>query len=215
MSNTNIDFWTRIIKNPSPKYRELFQKETEYLINKIPINSSVLDVGCGDGRVIKIILETTQNITGVDNESAAIQEAKERLASFPSVKLFVADGMQLPFEDKVFDVVVFMMTLVNLGQNKVAILKEIQRVLKIDGVVILSVYSEDAYETRLATYTEIGLPIKSVSGGNFTFDAMDTAKTSEQFSQMELTSIAQEAGFKVVDIQKVDEIAYLCTLQRN
>lgn len=176
MSNTNIDFWTRIIK---------------------------------------IILETTQNVTGVDNEPAAIQEAKELLVSFPSVKLSIADGMQLPFEDKTFDVVVFMMTLVNLGQNKVAILKEIQRVLKTDGVVILSVYSEDAYEARLAMYTEIGLPIKNISGGNFTFDAMDTAKTSEQFSQVELVSIAQEAGFKIVDIQKVDGIAYLCTLQRN
>lgn len=215
MSNTNIDFWTRIIKNPSPKYKELFKKETKYLAEKIAKDSSVLDVGCGDGRIIKIILETTQNVTGVDNEPAAIQEARERLASFPSVKLSVADGLKLPFENNVFDVVVFMMTLVNLGQNKVAILKEIQRVLKTDGVVILSVYSEDAYETRLAMYTEIGLPIKSVSGGNFTFDAMDTAKTSEQFSQMELTSIVQEAGFKIVDIQKVEGIAYLCTLQRS
>ncbi|MCX6755433.1 MAG: class I SAM-dependent methyltransferase [Candidatus Nomurabacteria bacterium] len=214
MTNTNIDFWMRIIENPSPIYKELFKQEKIYLTSKILPNVNVLDVGCGDGRIIKIITENTKNIVGIDNDPIAIKNARNQLIEFPSTKLVEGDGLNMPFVNESFDIIVFMMTLVNFGNNKISVLKEINRVLKRDGILLLSVYSEDAYETRLKMYTEIGLPIKNYENGKFVFNAMASAETSQQFSIEELSSLVKEGGFKITDTYKIDKIAYICTLQK-
>ncbi|HTH93363.1 MAG TPA: methyltransferase domain-containing protein [Candidatus Paceibacterota bacterium] len=214
MNNTNIDFWERIIRNPSDPYKDLFREEEAYLISNIAPDASVLDIGCGDGRIIRLINQVNKNIIGIDNDAIAIEDAKKQLGDLDGVQLMEADAFNLPFNEGTFDVVTFMMTLVNFDENKLVALKEIHRVLKDDGKLLLSVYSEDAADTRLSMYTEVGLPIKSMEKGKFVFDAMGSAGTSEQFSEEELKSLAESTGFKITDCKKVDKIAYMCTLQK-
>jgi len=216
MNKTNVDFWLKILQNPSPLYMQLFKEEALYISKNIPKDSYLLDIGCGDGRVIKLITPTTQNIVGIDNDETAIKNAGEQLKAFPNIWLIKSDALNMPFEQNTFDVATFMMTLVNFGDFKIKVLKEIHRVLKENGILVLSVYSEDSYETRFNMYTEIGLPIKMVEDKRkFIFDAIGSAESSEQFSIDQLNEFAQESGFKIVDMKKVDGIAYLCTLKNN
>lgn len=55
--------------------------------------SSVLDIGCGDGKITSML-----NATGIDNEPEAIRLAKEK-----GVNAEVGDSYNLPFTDESFE----------------------------------------------------------------------------------------------------------------
>ncbi len=208
---TNIDYWEKIVSEPTPIYQKLFEAEKEYLQKKITQNSIVLDVGCGDGRNIKSILDITQNITGIDNDLQAIKDVQENLKNFAAIKIIHADATSLPFTDESFDFIIFLDTLVNLASDKIKALEELRRVLRKDGKIILSVYSEDALENRLVAYKRIGLPIKQIEDGKVIIDESPTYQ-SEQFSKEKIDTMVQTAGLKILECKKVGGLAYILEL---
>ena len=52
-----------------------------------------LDVGCGDGLLVQRLAGVCREVTGVDNESAALLRARRRLAGTPSAHVHDADIM--------------------------------------------------------------------------------------------------------------------------
>lgn len=212
--NKNIDFWEKIIQSPSPAYKDLFDKEDEYLHKHINKNSTVLDIGCGDGRSILSILDITQNVTGIDNDPKAIEDARASLKDYPTVVFAEADAKNIPFPDKSFDCAVLMMTLVNFADWKEKALIEMKRVIKDDGKIIISVYSDKALEERLNMYKVVGVPIKKVSDGYVTFDESVGAHTSEQFSEEQLEKLVAKTGLTMTDCEGIGNLAYICTLQK-
>jgi len=68
---------------------------------------SLIDIGCGYGRYLKVISEKYPEISlyGVDIAESQIKKAKEYLDN-ESIILSVANGTHLPFEEKVFDMAI-------------------------------------------------------------------------------------------------------------
>lgn len=62
--------------------------------------SSILEIGCGDGRVSEFLVQRCKNFVGVDLDEEAISNAKNRVGKG---KFLVADGQDLPFKDVEFD----------------------------------------------------------------------------------------------------------------
>ena len=211
----NIDYWERVLQSPTSSYRELFEGERNYLLEHIQGELDVLDVGCGEGRNIRTILERTQHVVGVDNDEKAVADAQGYFLNIPTVKVFNANAAKLPFADQSFDVVTFLMILPNLDKSKDAVMDEIARVLKNSGKVILSTFSDDAFDERMKIYKQVGVPISRIEGTTFIFDKSLGANISEQFSKEQIEALAHRAGFKMTDIQKVDSIAYICTLEKE
>ncbi len=215
MLTTNIGYWEKILEDPTSAYKQLFEEERKYLTTHVANNTYVLDVGCGDGTTIQTLLPITKNVVGIDNDPKAIEDARAKLSSIPSVKIILSDALALPFPDKTFNVVTHMMTLVNFEENKIKALQEMSRVIKDDGKIIISVYSDDALSTRLEMYEQIGVPIERTDGTKVIFDKSVGANESEQFSKEELESLANQASLKIADCQKVGSIAYICKLVRK
>jgi SAM-dependent methyltransferase len=71
----------------------------EFLAAKIPVGSSVLDIGCGDGTVASLIAEQVSGVNIVGAEFAP------RPTCLIECKQF--DGIHLPFPDASFDVCMF------------------------------------------------------------------------------------------------------------
>lgn len=210
----NIDYWDALLNNAPKSYKDYFLKEGEYLKKFVKTNAEVLEVGCGDGRSICDILSKTKNITGVDHETSAVLGAGERFAKEPSVRIIKADVIDLPFVNETFDFVVCLMAFVNFADKKYKALEEMKRVLKKDGKIIVSVFSENALEERLKIYKILGTKIENIHNGTVTFDSSLGDNISEQFSKREIEEIFSKVNLKISNVVDTG-IAYLFTAEKS
>jgi len=212
--NTNIGYWEQVLETPTPAYQELFSAEREYLDKHILPDSFVLDIGCGEGRNMQSILQNTKNVYGIDNDPKAVKDAKKRFGEIETVQVAVASADNLPFENETFDTVTFLMILPNLENNKESSISESARVLKKGGKLILSTFSETAFNERMKIYKMLNAPIKKIEGTKVIFDESLGANTSEQFSLDELKSLGEKSSLRIVDSAKVGDIAYIVAYEK-
>ena len=107
----------------------------------LPKNADILDIGCLNGNLYNFIKNKNfpiKSFTGVDLSEKLINLAKIR---FPEQYWQQADAHKLPFEIKKFDVVCMLETLEHVD-NPTELVKEAVRVIKKDGVLIVSVPNE-------------------------------------------------------------------------
>ena len=108
------------------------------VVDLIPDNSDILDIGCLNGNFYNYLKEKTSSamntFTGVDFSTKLINMAKER---FPEQQWVPATCYQLPFEDNSFDVVTAMEILEHIEDPAKALL-EAKRVCRSGGSVIVT-----------------------------------------------------------------------------
>jgi len=110
--------------------------------SSIKKNDSVLNLGCGFGDdtfVIRRIVGDNGGIIGIDYSIDNIAICRQNCGNFGynNVTFFVRDIEKLIFENEKFDIVICNYAL-NLMINRENILKEIYRVLKLNGKLIIS-----------------------------------------------------------------------------
>lgn len=149
--------------------RFLWGKSTRFDIKKISNNESVskhlistlspfisrndvcLDFGCGPGGFLNLIAPLCKQIIGIDITDRFIIECKKniRLNSIRNAKaqLLKKTGGDLPFPDNFFDKVIMIDTIHHL-QNPKKSFREISRVLKPKGMVII--FEPNIYNPLLA-----------------------------------------------------------------
>ncbi|HLC86400.1 MAG TPA: class I SAM-dependent methyltransferase [Candidatus Nanoarchaeia archaeon] len=214
MTMKNISFWEKVLKDMPESYRKWFDEEEKYLNNLITQDSKVLEVGCGNGRVLLKLLNKTKNLIGIDNEAKAVKDAKENFKSYPELKFLLADVRSIPFEDNYFDFVLCIGTFANFYNYKFKALEEMKRVVKNNGFIIISVYSEDAFEERMKLYKKIKTPIQEIKGTTVFFAGeKEGENASEQFSKQELQEIFKKTKLKTLEIKKAG-IGYICKLKK-
>lgn len=211
MKKTSIVHVKKALKNLPNSFKTWFDAEKKCLISNIKKDSKVLFVGCGDGREIKYILKNTKNITGLDHNKDAVNKAKQIFKKYPKIKIIFGEATNLPFRDKSFDYVLCMGVFMNLGKNKISSLKEMKRVLKNEGKIILDTYSENAMAERIKLYKKIGAPILKIKGTTVYLDYKMSDNISEQFSKKQLIWFFNKAKLEVESIKKVS-IVYICVL---
>ena len=105
--------------------RYVFQRRVrvlrQHLVEMIPLNATVLDVGCGDGSIDKMILERRADLSlqGID------------ISLRPQLHIPVTrfDGRTIPHADKSFDAVMFMDVLHHTLDPRI-LLREARRVAR-------------------------------------------------------------------------------------
>lgn len=210
----NNDYHNLLLQSLPESYRIWFDEERKYLEKNILKDSNVLEVGSGDGRSIFDLIPITKNITGIDHDQNAISEATERFVEYPTIKFIQADAVDLPFENDSFDYVVCMTSFVNFAGKKMEILREMKRVLRLDGKIIMSVFSQNALPERMKVYQNVNAPIKEVTNkGTVIFDESLGDNISEQFTKEELVDIFNQVELHPEDITELN-IAYLCLLSK-
>lgn len=106
---------------------------------KLPERLQVLDLGCGDGHLTRLLKERLQRLgcfvelVGCDLSSGALQNAKN-LA--PNINFAQADARYLPFKDSQFDGVVSFGYASVASYYEPSIQKELYRILKSGGWLV-------------------------------------------------------------------------------
>lgn len=210
--DSNLDYWVTATVNPSKAYEQWYKEEEKYLQNNIEINSFVLDVACGNGRNLKQIENISNNLFGLDHDPTA-EKAFYELFPNKNAKFVLGKAENMPFKNNYFDVVMCIGSFANFGELKYKILDEIKRVLKDNGQIILSLYSENAFEERMGLYKKYNVPILKIDGTTVHFDPSLGDTISEQFSKEQLKNIFDKVNLKIANIKELD-IAYLITLRK-
>ncbi|MGB5721184.1 MAG: methyltransferase domain-containing protein, partial [Woeseiaceae bacterium] len=98
----------------------------------------LLDIGCGQGRLLKLLASRAHRVVGVDTDPAArrLARAEVLLAGLPNCTLRQGDMLALPFDDGEFDTIILDDVLAADEAPEKALL-EAQRVLRRGGRLLL------------------------------------------------------------------------------
>lgn len=111
--------------------------------------ASLLDVGCGNGRVAEIAQQCKVEYTGLDVSEKLIQLAREK---YPNESFVVGSMLNLPFLDEQFDIVIAIASLQHIPSQKLRLqtLKELYRVTKPNGILFM--LNWNLYQPRWEKY---------------------------------------------------------------
>src|SRR5689334_16933642 len=99
----------------------------------------ILDAGCGDGFYLHVLSKLGKfKITGLDFDKNALESAKKNLKGVKQIKIMHGSVMELPFKANTFDKIVLTEVAEHLPDDLKG-LKEIYRVLKPGGILVLTV----------------------------------------------------------------------------
>lgn len=173
---------------------------------KILPGHSLVDIGCGAGRVCFDLLKRGYGpITGFDQNEDGIRIAHERLSGMevdPSCrcKFERRDALQTGFEDQAFDagVILAMLTTLTSPENRLQVLREARRIIRPGGGIYLTEFMQTwhhplYYERYLRGERETG-----ILGSFFAKDKSGSiALQAHHFTERELVDLLREAGFTI------------------
>jgi ubiquinone/menaquinone biosynthesis C-methylase UbiE len=120
------------IPSDNPLHQRLFKA---YVVAQDHVYGNVLEVGCGEGRGVDLLMRKASAFTAVDKIEEALQVLREK---FPTARFL---SMNIPplgtLQDNAYDCVVSFQVIEHI-QNDVLYLKEIHRVLKPGGIALLT-----------------------------------------------------------------------------
>jgi len=110
---------------------------------------TLLEVGCGDGRLTALIANKVESITGIDPDENSIETARKNING---VNFLVGSGEKLDFANESFDIVLFSYSLHH--QDCVKALAEAKRVVRQDGHILILEPTSDGEFTLLVSIFE-------------------------------------------------------------
>lgn len=132
------------------RVKQFLEAEIDFVLSRVNENTTVLDLGCGYGRVSSKLSSQAKKVVGIDISKENIDLAKGFCSSNDNCEFYVMNAVELEFEDDTFDLVICVQN--GISAFKVSpekLLREAIRVTKRDGIVLFSSYSEKFWHDRL------------------------------------------------------------------
>ena len=101
----------------------------------------VLELGCGTGHWTEFLVNQGLSITAIDISEAMLKQAKGK--KLKQTIFLKADASKLPFADESFGSIISI-TMLEFTENIQGVLKEINRVLKPEGILILGCLNKNS-----------------------------------------------------------------------
>ena len=190
-----------LIAEDFSRTREKPWEETKFLFDDylIPGNKA-LDLGCGNGRYFEFFKEKNVDYFGVDSSEKLIEIARNK---YPEGKFQLTEALCLPFPNNFFDKIYSIAVLHHIPSEefRLQVLKETRRVLKPEGLLILTAWkfhrSKELY--LLFKYTILKLIGKSELDFNDIFEpwGKKIKRYYHCFSKKELENLAAKSEFKI------------------
>jgi SAM-dependent methyltransferase len=127
--------WVQWARSPELDHA-FWQLNLPALLALLPSPGEItLDVGCGEGRLARVLKKLGHHVVGIESSPALAQAAKE---ADPSFEVQVADAAAMPLPNHVADLAIASLSLMNMDDMP-AVIGEIARVLRPGGRLCFSV----------------------------------------------------------------------------
>jgi len=161
------------------------RKLSDHLVKLLPQNSQVLDVGCGDGSLARLILKKRPDLS--------IKGIDVLIRSQTQIHVSPFDGETFPFENASFDVVMFVDVLHHTGDPMV-LLREAVRVSR--GFLVIKDHTADGLLAR-PTLRFMDRVCNARHGVALPFNYWTRQRWLEAFQAMGLTIIDWESELEI------------------
>ena len=145
--------------------------------------TKVLDLCCGSGQATQVLVQYSQDVTGLDASPLSLLRARQNV---PQARYVEAFAEAMPFPDNQFDLVHTSVALHEMEPEQLRkILKEVYRVLKPGGVFALVDFHTPTNPLFLPGLSLLLLLFET--------------ETAWQLLKTDLAGLLEETGFKVCD----------------
>jgi SAM-dependent methyltransferase len=133
-----------------PRIQQYLQAEIEFVLPKIKSLDSVLELGCGYGRVLRHLMRKAKTVVGIDRSDASLRLARAELGGGPPLYVLEMDAAHLGFKQVQFDAVICVqngLSAFRVDQRR--LIEEAMRVTRPGGSVLFSSYATRFWDERL------------------------------------------------------------------
>jgi len=192
-SQKSSDTHEKLAKSPTSfadvKEGDYYRQERKDVEALIPKEARrILDVGCGEGILGKRLLEKgVKEVVGVEIEQAVCEKARENLSMVVCGDI---EKIDLPFEERYFDCIVFADILEHL-KDPLSVVKKLKKHLKDSGVVVASIPNVRYYQV-----------INMLVDGYWTYGDYGILDRTHLrfFTKKEILALFKNAGFEITTI---------------
>lgn len=182
------------------RFEESGRRDAERVAPYVTAASTVLDFGCGSGRVARYVAPLCSELWAVDVSPQMLELAGVRLTEAANLRFARCYDVAIPdVASASVDVVYSFLVLQHLEREDAFLaLRELRRVLRADGIAILS------FPNLLADIYLEGFVHYALSG------AVANEARARVYTPQEVERVLPAAGFSVVGIEAANEIIATC-----
>ena len=183
------------------RFEESGRHDADEVLGKyIRPSDTVLDLGCGIGRVTRYVAPRCREVWAVDISPHMLELARRRLAGIPNVRFALCDGISLAEPpEKSVDVAYSLLTLQHVErEHAFALMREVHRVLKPGALAYFTFPNllSDEYLGAFLQYVESG-------------ESHNPAR-ARFYTPEEVRRLVPAAGFSISDFVADVEIRVTC-----
>jgi SAM-dependent methyltransferase len=138
----------------TPFQMDIFQKQ-------VNTNADILDIGCGYGRTLNELYHNGyKNTIGIDFSEKMIEKGR---TLYPHLRFEIMENGKIKYPENTFDAVVLLavLTCIITNEDQLALLNEIKRILKPDGVIYINDFLLNNDERNRKRYAEYEVKYKN------------------------------------------------------
>ncbi len=143
------------------RIQRYLKAEIQHVLSYVRQNATVLELGCGYGRVLSRMTETCSSVVGIDLSRSSLVMANHLLGDTKSILLAQMNAVDLSFADNSFDIVFCIQNGISAFKVEPSdLILEACRVAKPNGICLFSSYSPKIWHSRLEWFilqSEAGL----------------------------------------------------------
>jgi tRNA (uracil-5-)-methyltransferase TRM9 len=195
--------------------RMRIQPGVHWVLDSIDPDSNILDLGCGNGELARVLLQREFRGTyfGLDFSTELLDVAREGIARFENFSFIQGSITETGWQSALgpqppaFDVVLSFAALHHLPASEThqQVLRTVRNLLTSEGRLIHSNWqflNSERLRKRIQPWSKIGLSEADVDPGDYLLDWRRGGfglRYVHHFSEDELNDLAAETGFRVVE----------------
>jgi 2-polyprenyl-6-hydroxyphenyl methylase/3-demethylubiquinone-9 3-methyltransferase len=140
----------RVYEIAPARVKQYLEAEVHHVMGATKASDTVLDMGCGYGRIMPRLAGRVRLAVGIDTSPGSLLLARRETAGIPNCLLVLMDASRMAFRGSIFDVVVCIQNGISAFHvDQRDLIVESLRVTKPGGVILFSTYSDRFWSDRL------------------------------------------------------------------